>query len=412
MKRKDGNGKEGGGDEPRKKTDKGGGKKGKAQVGTTTSSAARASSAGAVAEYVSAAEAAAIVASSSGRGSGGGGGGGVGSKRFRRTPTKSRAPANESSDREESSSAVENVENVATADAVPLTPGPSTASSALEEKMALATRSAEARADTRKGGDRGGSAPSSALDEKRAIAERSEIRRNKSDSADAVPGGVASAGSRGPGDTAKADATYTSHAGNVEPQEAAATVALHGLCASDELRLASSPGQRALRSDEDEELGRSVSSLSPADLVSPGAGPYALEGSSGGMRSEDASKQSIGMDVSTDSHGHGGRMSSRRALVEAVLVDEDEITRRAYEKAATDIRQQMRATAVSAREVVLVPDQIKEGNEEDEDGSSPLSCWQRRRSLWIAIVALLVIAGVVIGAVVGTMKPGANSSSK
>jgi hypothetical protein len=125
------------------------------------------------------------------------------------------------------------------------------------------------------------------------------------------------------------------------------------------------------------------------------------------MRSEESSKQSMGMDASSDS-----RMSSRRALVEAVLVDEDEIARRAYEKAATDIRQQMRAMAVSAREVMVVPDEIKEGNEEEEEESAPSSCWKRRRSLWIAVAALLVIAGVVIGAVVGTMKPAAGSSGR
>ena len=228
---------------------------------------------------------------------------------------------------------------------------------------------------------------SSVLGSKAAIAERSALRRNKGDAADAEA--AKNGGSINDNiPTPQTDGT---------PEEVHREVAPPGAGEVDD------EDARDNISVIPEELSKSLRS------IEYGHGSY----NSSAVKSGDSSRQGLDLGASTDLtsgvDGSGHRFS-RRPLVEAVLVDEDDIARRAYAKAASDVRQQMRQMAVSAREVVALPTQIEEGSaREGRRDVEPSNCWRSRRRLWIAIIVVLVVVGVVIGCVFGIAKPGTSS---
>jgi Esterase-like activity of phytase len=232
---------------------------------------------------------------------------------------------------------------------------------------------------------------SSVLGSKVAMAERSAMRRNK--------GGAADAGAttkNGGGGSSNPTPEVSSDASAL-PNSAAAGVA---------------PEPSGAREDDEEDDAQDNISIIPEELskslrsIEYGHGSY----NSSAVKSGDSSRQGLDLEASTDltSGGGGSRFSrTRRPLVEAVLVDEDEIARRAYAKAASDVRQQMREMAVSAREVVALPTQVEEGSAGRD--VAPSNCWRRRRRLWIASIVVLVVMSVVLGCVFGIAKPGTSS---
>jgi hypothetical protein len=237
---------------------------------------------------------------------------------------------------------------------------------------------------------------SSLLVAKVAIAERSEQRRNNK------------------GDAADAEATKTDDGNIILSAELDVDArALPGSAADrvpDELPQSGTAEQQEDDDDRDnisivqEELSKSQPS------IEYGNGSYSVsEIASGTAKSGDSSRQGLDLQRSMEA-STGGNRFSRRALVEAVLVDEDEISRRAYAKAALDVRQQMREMAVSAREVVVLPKEHEEGNAAGGGDAVPSSCWRRRRRLWIAVIVGIVVVSVVVGCVFGIAKPGASST--